>query len=49
MTHGYAEEAERTVDEIEDRVEREGVKLEKVDESKALEITESPQADASSS
>jgi MFS family permease len=42
MTHGYAEQAERTVDDIEARVGREGVHLTKVDDNKALEITESP-------
>jgi MFS family permease len=42
MTHGRNDEAERTVDEIEERVKREGVKLEPVDDSKALEITETP-------
>ena len=42
MTHGYAEEAEHTVDDIEARVEREGVQLTKVDDAKALEIAESP-------
>jgi len=38
MTHGRQEEANRIVDEIEARVEREGVKLEPVPESRALEI-----------
>jgi MFS family permease len=42
MTHGRNEEAERTVDEIEERVRAEGVELEPVDERKALEITEAP-------
>jgi MFS family permease len=42
MTHGHAEEAERTVDEIEERVKAQGIELKPVDESKALEITESP-------
>src|SRR6476620_4354819 len=42
LTHGRAEEAERTVDEIEERVRSEGVELEPVDESKALEVTEPP-------
>lgn len=42
MTHGYAEQAERTVDEIEERIRGEGVTLPPVDDSKALEITESP-------
>ncbi|HVW40090.1 MAG TPA: MFS transporter [Amycolatopsis sp.] len=42
MTHGRNDEAERTVDEIEERVADQGVHLMKVDDSKALEITESP-------
>jgi MFS family permease len=42
MTHGRNDEAERTVDEIEQRVRDEGVELKPVDESKALEVTESP-------
>jgi MFS family permease len=42
MTHGQAEQAERTVDDIEARVEATGVRLQPVDESKALEVTESP-------
>jgi MFS family permease len=42
MTHGHEEEAERTVDEIEERVRARGVDLEPVDDSKALEITEAP-------
>ncbi|MCW2497845.1 MFS transporter [Jatrophihabitans sp.] len=42
MTHGRTDEAERTVDEIEERVRAEGVDLAEVDESKALEVTESP-------
>jgi MFS family permease len=42
MTHGRNEEAERTVDEIEERVRAEGVELKPVDEDKALEITEAP-------
>jgi MFS family permease len=42
LTHGRAEEAERTVDEIEERVRSEGVELKKVDDSKALEVTEPP-------
>ena len=42
MTHGRNDEAERTVDEIEERVKNEGVELKPVDESKALEITETP-------
>src|SRR5947209_2967055 len=39
MTHGRVEEAERIVDEIEDEVRREGVPLEPVPESKAIEVT----------
>jgi MFS family permease len=42
MTHGQAAEAERVVDEIEERVKHEGVELKPVDESKALEVTETP-------
>jgi MFS family permease len=38
MTHGYHEEAERTVDQIEADMTAQGRKLEPVDESKALEI-----------
>jgi MFS family permease len=38
MTHGFEEEAERTVDEIEAGITSHGRKLEPVDESKALEI-----------
>src|SRR5947209_6556105 len=38
MTHGREEEAERIVDEIEERVRREGVHLDPVPESKALEV-----------
>ena len=39
MTHGREDEAEKTVDDIEARVEREsGSKLEPVDDSKALEV-----------
>ena len=38
MTHGREEEAEKIVDEIEERVRREGVQLDPVSESKALEI-----------
>jgi MFS family permease len=41
MTHGREEEAERIVDEIEERVRNEGVELSDVPESKALEITAS--------
>jgi len=40
MTHGREEEAERIVDDIEARVEHEGVRLEPVPESKALEVTD---------
>jgi MFS family permease len=40
MTHGRNEEAERIVDEIEARVEAEGVHLAPVDDSKALEVTQ---------
>jgi MFS family permease len=39
MTHGREEEAERTVDDIEARVEADGVSLEPVPDGKALEIT----------
>jgi MFS family permease len=42
MTHGRAEEAERTVDEIEERVKAQGIELKPVDESKALEVTQAP-------
>jgi MFS family permease len=42
MTHGRNDEAERTVDEIEERVKSEGVHLEPVDDSKALEVTDTP-------
>lgn len=42
MTHGRNDEAERTVDEIEERIHAQGIELKKVDDSKALEITESP-------
>ena len=38
MTHGFPEEAERTVDEIEAGITSKGRKLDPVDESKALEI-----------
>ncbi|MDQ2740801.1 MAG: MFS transporter, partial [Chloroflexota bacterium] len=41
MTHGREVEAERIVDEIEERVRREGVNLEPVPDSKALEVTPS--------
>jgi MFS family permease len=39
MTHGRQEEAERTVDEIEERVRRSGAHLEPVPEDKAIEMT----------
>jgi MFS family permease len=39
MTHGREEEAERTVDEIEERVRKTGHQLEDVPESKGLEIS----------
>jgi MFS family permease len=39
MTHGRQEEAERVVDEIEERVKREGVHLDPVPDDKALEVT----------
>jgi MFS family permease len=39
MTHGREEEAERTVDEIEEEVRRQGHQLQPVPESKALEVT----------
>ena len=42
LTHGRAEQAERTVDEIEARVRSEGVELTPVDDSKALEVSEPP-------
>ncbi|SOD71880.1 sugar transport protein [Jatrophihabitans sp. GAS493] len=42
MTHGREEEAERTVDDIEARVEAEGKKLEPVPDSKALDVTPVP-------
>jgi MFS family permease len=42
MTHGRNDEAERVVDEIEERLRQQGVDLEPVDERKALEVTESP-------
>jgi len=40
MTHGREEEAERIVDDIEERVRHEGVHLDPVPESKALEVTD---------
>jgi MFS family permease len=39
MTHGREEEAERTVDEIEEQLRHQGVQLEPVPESRALEVT----------
>jgi MFS family permease len=39
MTHGRVKEAEQIVDEIEARVEREGVHLSPVSEDKAIELT----------
>ena len=42
MTHGRNDEAERTVDEIEERVKNDGVELKPVDDSKAIEVTEHP-------
>jgi MFS family permease len=42
MTHGRNDEAERTVDEIEERVKAEGIDLKPVDDSKAIEVTETP-------
>jgi MFS family permease len=38
LTHGYTEEAEATVDEIEATVRSQGVELPPVDESKAIEV-----------
>jgi MFS family permease len=38
LTHGHADEAERTVEEIEERIRQEGIQLPPVDESKAIEI-----------
>src|SRR5947209_11642910 len=38
MTHGREEEAEKIVDQIEERVRREGVHLDPVPESKAMEV-----------
>jgi len=40
MTHGREAEAERVVDDIEERVRRDGVQLEPVPESKALEVVD---------
>ncbi|WP_373298365.1 MFS transporter [Nakamurella endophytica] len=42
LTHGRAEEATRTVDDIEARVAHEGVHLEPVPDSKAIELKETP-------
>jgi MFS family permease len=39
MTHGREDEADKTVDDIEARVEADGHKLEKVPASKAIEVT----------
>jgi MFS family permease len=41
MTHGREDEAEKTVDEIEHRIEAEGRTLEPVDKDKAIEVTAS--------
>ncbi|MQA81121.1 MAG: MFS transporter [Streptosporangiales bacterium] len=38
LTHGYADTAEKTVDEIERTVERQGGELTPVDDSKAIEV-----------
>ena len=38
LTHGRTEEAERTVDDIEERVRREGGQISEVDESKAINV-----------
>lgn len=43
LTHGRADEAERTVDEIEERVRAGGVDLPPVDQSKALDIVDTDQ------
>ena len=40
MTHGREEEAERNVDEIEERIRREGREIPDVDESKAITVKE---------
>ncbi|MCU1681281.1 MAG: transporter [Amycolatopsis sp.] len=42
MTHGKLDEAEQTVDAIEAQVEREGVTLEPVPQSRAMSIVEAP-------
>jgi MFS family permease len=39
MTHGRDEEAERIVDDIEEQARRQGVRLEPVPESRAIEVT----------
>jgi MFS family permease len=39
LTHGKSDEANRTVDEIEERIKGEGVELPPVDESKEIEVT----------
>ena len=38
MTHGYHDEAEATVDDIEQRVQSEGGELTEIDDSKAINI-----------
>jgi MFS family permease len=38
MTHGFEEEAERTVDDIEERVRNDGHELKSVDDAKSIEI-----------
>src|SRR3954452_8570041 len=42
MTHGHEEEAEQTVDMIEAQVQAQGIHLDPVPESKALEVTPQP-------
>ena len=42
VTHGHAAEAERTIEEIEERVRNSGAHIEPVPDSKALEIRELP-------
>jgi MFS family permease len=42
MTHGRNDEAESTVDDIEERIRNTGVEVSDVDESKALEISDPP-------
>ncbi len=42
MTHGREDEAEKTVDGIEERIKGEGRDLEPVDEGKYLEVTQAP-------